>query len=316
MKKWVAGLLCALLLLPGQSVLAQEISVILEGQVLSCDPGPVMAEDRVLVPFRALFDALGYTVTWDEATGKIGATGAQHTLGLQVGSAQAWVDGAERTLDVPVQIREDRAYVPVRFVGEASGYVVNWVPAEQQVVITAPADITSLPLPFDFAAQDLSALAAYIQNTQDASFALADYTLSAKEVIANNAGTRDGSLRLTYGQQGFATGYEFVVTVENGWITDVRKSGEKPQTALDLPPAETVAAWEEAVCADARNQCQINVDRGWTITEVTLSRRYTTEAYGLVTVTLMADNGEEFVRGFTYYLDDYLAGNLAPAETG
>ena len=45
-----------------------EISVFVNGEKLAFDQPPVIQQDRTLVPMRAIFEALGATVLWDEST--------------------------------------------------------------------------------------------------------------------------------------------------------------------------------------------------------------------------------------------------------
>jgi len=45
-----------------------EFKVKLNGEYMNFDVPPVMIEDRILVPMRAIFEALGAEVSWDDAT--------------------------------------------------------------------------------------------------------------------------------------------------------------------------------------------------------------------------------------------------------
>ncbi|MCD8390661.1 MAG: copper amine oxidase N-terminal domain-containing protein, partial [Firmicutes bacterium] len=44
---------------------AEEITVEIDGAELLCEPPPINTDDRVLVPMRAIFEALGADVEWD-----------------------------------------------------------------------------------------------------------------------------------------------------------------------------------------------------------------------------------------------------------
>lgn len=54
---------------------------------------------------------------------------------ITIGSNMAVVDDEVKFLDSPAQIYSDRTFVPVRFVAEALGASVEWVEAEQKVII-------------------------------------------------------------------------------------------------------------------------------------------------------------------------------------
>ena len=47
------------------STYAADISVSVNGEPLICDASPVIRNDRVLVPMRTVFEALGCDVSWN-----------------------------------------------------------------------------------------------------------------------------------------------------------------------------------------------------------------------------------------------------------
>ncbi len=110
------------------------------------DQPPVNAGGRLLVPLRAIFEALGATVNYQNGT--IRANRGSTNLELSLGSDQAIINGQRSTLDVPAQAVFGRTLVPLRFVGEAFGALVNYNPVTQAVSITAtPASGTASPPP-------------------------------------------------------------------------------------------------------------------------------------------------------------------------
>ncbi len=115
------------------------ISITLNGQPLTFDQMPIMESDRVLVPMRGIFEALGAQVSWEEATetvtGKLGGT----TVVLSIGNTNATVNGSPVTLDVPARLVNDRTLVPIRFISESLGAKVDWDDATQTVIIEAAA---------------------------------------------------------------------------------------------------------------------------------------------------------------------------------
>lgn len=116
-----------------------EIKVVLNGQTLRFDVPPEIRNDRTLVPLRAIFEGIGASMTWDDATQSITAIRGSTSVQLQVGDAVALVDGAPVTLDQAPVISDGRTLVPLRFVGEALGAEVAWDPVTQTITIT-PAD--------------------------------------------------------------------------------------------------------------------------------------------------------------------------------
>lgn len=114
-----------------------EIAVKLNGSYMTFDVDPVLENDRTLVPFRAIFEALGCTVDWNDETQTAMGTRNGKTIKLPVGSTTAKINGTGVTLDQPAILKDDRTLVPLRFVSEALGANVNWSDATQTVTILA-----------------------------------------------------------------------------------------------------------------------------------------------------------------------------------
>jgi hypothetical protein len=100
------------------------------------DVAPIIVNGRVLVPLRAIFEALGATVVWNANDQSIVATKGSITINLQIGSTTALNNGAQVTLDTAPQIVGGRTLVPARFVSEALGAQVTWDATNQKVNIT------------------------------------------------------------------------------------------------------------------------------------------------------------------------------------
>ena len=85
---------------------------------------------------RAIFEALGAVVSWDEATNT--ATGVKDgvTVSVQIDNQQMYKNGVAIPLDVPARLIADRTMVPARAVGEAFGADVAWDDAASTVRIT------------------------------------------------------------------------------------------------------------------------------------------------------------------------------------
>ncbi|MBS3873186.1 MAG: hypothetical protein KGZ92_09455 [Firmicutes bacterium] len=111
------------------------ISVVINGAPLTLDVAPVIQNGRTLVPMRAIFEALGARVSWDDATSTVTAYRREEAVVLQIGNRTAWVNGPARTLDVPPVIVGGRTMVPLRFVAEALGAEVAWQDAPPTVTV-------------------------------------------------------------------------------------------------------------------------------------------------------------------------------------
>ncbi|MFZ5595857.1 MAG: stalk domain-containing protein [Bacillota bacterium] len=134
----------------GQAAFAQAsqaaaISVIINGNRLTTDAAPYIRDNRVLVPFRALFEALGATVGWDNVNQVVTGTRNGKEIKLTIDSKTAYVDGKAVELDVPATISSGRTFVPLRFVGESLEAEVSWDEAGQIVKISPGEASPALP---------------------------------------------------------------------------------------------------------------------------------------------------------------------------
>lgn len=112
------------------------ITVKVNGSKVIFDQPPVLESGRTLVPLRAIFEALGASIGWDDATQTVTATKDEIEISLQIGSDKMYVNEDVKTLDVPAKLISSRTMVPVRAISEAFGCNVDWVDATQTVVIT------------------------------------------------------------------------------------------------------------------------------------------------------------------------------------
>ncbi len=116
---------------------ADEIAVKFNGEWMTFDVPPMLMNDRTMVPLRAIFEALGATVTWDDATQT--ATGIRNgkEVSVTIGSNRAMVGGNMVSIDQSAALVNDRTLVPLRFVSESYGANVEWDDASQTVFIKA-----------------------------------------------------------------------------------------------------------------------------------------------------------------------------------
>lgn len=104
----------------------EEVKVIIDGKQLVTTDHPFIENGRTLVPMRALFEALGVNVSWDETNRVALGTHQGTTIRIPVGSTSPTVNGVTISIDVPAKIVNDRTYIPLRFVGESLNYTANW----------------------------------------------------------------------------------------------------------------------------------------------------------------------------------------------
>jgi len=99
--------------------------IVVNSKIKTIDAAPIVENNRTFVPFRALAEAFGATVAYDEATQAVTAELNGTTVVMTIGSAEYTVNGVAKTADVAPFINGSRTMVPVRFVAEAFGIKVT-----------------------------------------------------------------------------------------------------------------------------------------------------------------------------------------------
>lgn len=137
-------LMLTLSLLPAVSVRAAGTAappapvILLDGLPLPFPVPPMIVQDRTMVPFRAIAEALGVTVTWRAETQTVEATTAGTAVRLTIGDRTMWVNGQAQLLDVAPMVVNDRTLIPLRAFSSAFGAKVGWDPATNTVSLTSP----------------------------------------------------------------------------------------------------------------------------------------------------------------------------------
>lgn len=114
---------------------ADKISVTVDSKPLTFDVEPFMQDDRVLVPLRAIFEALGCDVSYIEETETVFAKNGTKFVSLDIGSDEMFLKDKTVKLDVAAQIKNDRTFVPVRAISESFNAAVDWDDATNTVII-------------------------------------------------------------------------------------------------------------------------------------------------------------------------------------
>jgi hypothetical protein len=101
---------------------------------------PVVKNGRTLVPIRAIVEALGGTVGWDETTRKATVILGRATIELWIGKNAAAMNGVSTRIDatnakVVPEIISGRTMLPLRFVSEGLGCSVVWADATKTITV-------------------------------------------------------------------------------------------------------------------------------------------------------------------------------------
>ncbi|WP_019911918.1 stalk domain-containing protein [Paenibacillus sp. HW567] len=150
MKRFAKIVLCAAISAAGFSALpangaqaaAGGVSIVLDGYPLPFPVEPAVMSGTTMVPFRAISEALGVTVEWNQAAKQITATNTdasgEKKVILTLGSTNASVNGAAVKLAVPPQNVRGTTMLPLSFFGQQFGASVSWNQSTKTVSITSP----------------------------------------------------------------------------------------------------------------------------------------------------------------------------------
>ncbi len=169
------------------------------GYVSFTDAVPQNISGRIMVPFRAIFEAMGAKVDYDNATKTVTADKDDIHISFVIGSKEITVkkgsDVSTKTMDVAafIEAKTSRTFVPTRFVAEALGYTVGWDNTAKTAVVV---DTESI---FANAAND---------------FSIISKALTGTETDANATYRSTGDLAMNFAMNGLTEADNFDLSVE------------------------------------------------------------------------------------------------------
>ena len=113
-----------------------EKEAVVFGNAVINDVAPVIVNGRTMLPIRFIAEALGATVDWNDAEKKVTIKSDDKEIVIYIGSDTAYINGVAEKLDVKAFIKDNRTYLPLRFISENLGADVQWIAEEKKVVIT------------------------------------------------------------------------------------------------------------------------------------------------------------------------------------
>lgn len=155
----IMTVLCILLMNGAANyAVSQNYKVFIDQAELTTDVEPFNTNGRIMVPVRAIFEAIGATVIWEPVERTVTGLKGDREVFLKIDNNIAKINGNEVQLDVPATINNSRTFVPLRFVSESLDMDVLWEDATKTVFITSkkseasedvqtPSPITQTPTP-------------------------------------------------------------------------------------------------------------------------------------------------------------------------
>lgn len=145
MKKLTAALMIFLTLtciLPSAANASElSVNVVIDSQTLDFpDAKPfVDANGRTQTPASFIGKALGATVVWDGKEQKAVFTKGSSQLVIYIGKSTYSLDGRQMRMDTAAMLKDNRTFVPAKYVAEAFGAQVRWDGGTRTVYIASGA---------------------------------------------------------------------------------------------------------------------------------------------------------------------------------
>jgi len=121
---------------------ASPVKIMLDGYPLSFLGEPVIIKGTTMVPFRSISEALGITVTWNQAQKSITAVKGEGDAAVHVkltlDNPEAIVNGSPVKLAVAPQSQQGNTLIPLSFFSQQFGAKVGWDQATRTVSISSP----------------------------------------------------------------------------------------------------------------------------------------------------------------------------------
>lgn len=118
-----------------------------DGLAKAMDAQTFVDNNRAYVPMRYLALSLGVSdenIIWSPSSQSVTLSMGDVTVTAAIGGSTLYINEQPLTMDVAPVLRDNRTYLPARYIAEAFGYTVDWHQATQSVLV-GPSG--SLPLP-------------------------------------------------------------------------------------------------------------------------------------------------------------------------
>ena len=115
-----------------------EIFTVNDQEISNPDYPPAFIDENsvTLVPLRLISDIIAAKVEWIPETKEIVISDDTKVIRLQINNKKAIVNNVEYTLTSPPVVKNERSYVPVKFIAENLDFKADWIPETKTLVLT------------------------------------------------------------------------------------------------------------------------------------------------------------------------------------
>jgi len=225
---------------------ASEITMKINGRRATPDVAPfIYGGGYTMVPLRFASTPLDATLLWDNTTKTATLIREDLSVTLIIGNDQATVNGGPVTMTVPAMAKDGRTFVPLRFVAENMGAVVQWLSTQKLITIDFPNAPTEMKISgyyYDYRSLDM--LEQHIDTFDDVIHF--GYRILANGSIAQK----------DYFAKDLFESQAYDLLIENG-ITPLLLI-----TAFDRTISDTVLASADLRTALVNNICDLVMEKG------------------------------------------------------
>lgn len=116
--------------------LSSQVSMVIDGKEPAFEQPPVIRNGNTLAPVRAVLEAMGAKVSWDDETRTVTAQRGSTTITMKIGQNFMMKGNEKVNLEEPAQLVGNYTMIPARAAGEAFGGAVSWDAKTRTVTVT------------------------------------------------------------------------------------------------------------------------------------------------------------------------------------
>ncbi|WP_020615489.1 stalk domain-containing protein [Paenibacillus daejeonensis] len=108
--------------------------IFIDSKKLDLSEPPYLQNGTTMVPFRPVFEQLGLTIEWNKQQKQVVGRNSDYVIKFEIGSDSALINGSAVKMPLAPVLQDGITYIPLRFVGTASGGSVELYGGELNVV--------------------------------------------------------------------------------------------------------------------------------------------------------------------------------------
>ena len=98
-----------------------------EDTVILDEPAYINKDNYAMLPTRAISEALGATVNWDEASKSVSILSGSRIVSMKIGEKTMYINGTPVPMNTAPEIKNSRTFIPVRDLANALGIKnIDW----------------------------------------------------------------------------------------------------------------------------------------------------------------------------------------------